>query len=316
MDCWHRLPNKGFFLLLLAAWSILFQLVGNSTRGYIHTSSLFFYLFDAFTAGGKALLDSEEGYGMLMPLVVLGLFWMKRKELLGLRLGVWWPGLLLLLSGVGLHLLGFLCQQPRISVVGFFVGIYGLTGLAWGQGWLRASFFPFFLFVFCVPLGTLALPVTFRLRLLVSELVTVIAHNVLVINVIRHGTSLINPTEGYQYEVAAACSGIRSMMATLALSVILAFFSFRTWWKRLLVIGSAFPLALLGNLLRMLTIVIAAELGGQQWGNYVHDGGPLDLFSLLPYVPAFAGLLLLEHYLHRPRAIAPAPEAASQEGTP
>ena len=24
LDCWHRLPNKGFFFILLAAWLVLF----------------------------------------------------------------------------------------------------------------------------------------------------------------------------------------------------------------------------------------------------------------------------------------------------
>jgi exosortase len=299
VDCWQRLPNKGFFLTLAAAWLVLFQWVGNSTLGYVRTSSLFFWLWNAFTAGGTGLLDSEEGHGLLIPLVVLALFWVKRRELLSPKLRLWWPGLLLVGLGLLLHLLGFLIQQPRISVVGMFIGLYGLMGLAWGPEWLRASFFPFFLFAFCVPLGSLAIPVTFRLRLLVTQMVVWVAHNLLVIDVVRDGTRLINPAGHYEYEVAAACSGIRSLIATGALAVILAFLSFKSWWKRLAVIASALPLALAGNMLRLLTIIIAAELGGQAWGTYIHNGGPFDVFSLLPYVPAFAGILLLERYLHR-----------------
>jgi len=30
LKCWERLPNKGFFLVLLAAWLALFQFRGNS----------------------------------------------------------------------------------------------------------------------------------------------------------------------------------------------------------------------------------------------------------------------------------------------
>ena len=51
-------------------------------------------------------------------------------------------------------------QEARISIMGLFTGIYGLMGLAWGLAWLRASFFPFVLFVFAVPFGSLAEPVT------------------------------------------------------------------------------------------------------------------------------------------------------------
>ena len=207
----------------------------------------------------------------------------------------------------------FRSQQPRLSIIALFIGVYGLTGLAWGWPWLRASFFPFILFGFCVPLGSLAIPITFRLRLLVSELVEFVSHFFLAIDVIRQGTSLIDPSGHYQYEVAAACSGIRSLIATLALAVILGFSSFPAWWKRLTMMAAAVPLAVLGNLLRMLSIIIAAEIGGQKLGNRVHDGGPGGILSLLPYALAFLGLLLLEHLLRGRRAkAADAPAHAEQ----
>ena len=312
MDCWRQLPNKGFFLVLLAAWLALFQWLGNSTLGYVNTPSLFYYMYDAFTEGGRNVLGSDEAFALLVPFVVLWLFWVRRHKLLALEQRTWWPALFLVALGLAMHMLGFLVQQPRISVVGMFTGLYGLTGLAWGRAWLRESFFPFFLFGFCVPLGTIALIITFPLRLLVTRLVEIICHFVLAIDVLREGTMLKDPTGHYQYEVAAACSGIRSLIATLALAVILGFHSLGGWWKRLAMIAAAFPLAVLGNLLRMLTIVIAADMGGQEWGNYVHDGGPAGIFSLLPYVPGFIGLLWLERKMQpgsAEPAVMPAPEA-------
>jgi exosortase len=297
LKSWNRLPNKGPFLILLVAWVVFFQFLGNSTLGYFPSPSLFRYVYNAIGGGTISLMQSEEGYVALIPLVVAVLFWRKREELLALNLRCWWPGFGILAAGTLLHILGYAVQQPRISVVGFFVGIYGLMGLFWGLAWLRSAFFPFFLFGFCVPIGTLAEPITFRLRLLVSALVGFVSHYVLAIDVIIQGNQLIDPTGHYQYEIAAACSGIRSLIATFAFAVILSFVSFQSFWKRLVLIASAFPLAVLGNLVRMLTIIIAAEIGGQQWGTYIHDGGPGDVFSLLPYVPAFIGLLTLEHYL-------------------
>lgn len=305
-ECWRRLPNKAPFLILVACWVVLFQFLGNSTLGYVHTSSLFFYMYDAFSSGGHSLLESEEGYAVLIPAVVAALLWAKRRELLALKLHPWWPGLLIFCFGLALHLLGYSVQQPRVSVVGFFIGLYGLMGTTWGFTWLRATFFPFFLFGFCVPIGSLAEPITFRLRLIVSELVGFVTHYILAIDIYVAGNMLIDPTGHYQYEIAAACSGIRSLIATLALAVILAFVSFQKPWKRLVMIASAFPLAVLGNLLRMLTIIIAAEIGGQEWGSYVHEGGPGGVFSLLPYVPAFIGLFALEHYL-KVREVPPPP---------
>ena len=82
------------------------------------------------------------------------------------------------------------------------------------------------------------------------------------IDVVRVGTALKDPSGLYQYDVAPACSGIRSLFATLAVAIIYAFLSFRTPWRCLVLIGSAVPLAVLGNVVRMLTIVIAAEIWG------------------------------------------------------
>lgn len=293
LDCWRRLPNKGFFFLLLCAWLALFEFLGNSTLGYAHTPSLYGWMLNAYSAGGH-WDQSDDSYGVVVPLVVLVLFWLKRRELLALEASTWSPALVLVVAGLGIHLLGFRVQQARISIVGLFIGIYGLIGLAWGPKWLRASAFPFFLFAFCVPLGSLAIPLTFRLQLLVTKLVAVVCHYVLAIDVVRYGTQLSDPTGSYRYEVAAACSGIHSLVATCAFALVLGFYSLKRSWARLVMLASAIPLAVLGNLVRMLAIVIAAEVGGQSAGNAVHDGGPLGIYSLLPYVPAFFGLLWLE----------------------
>jgi exosortase len=244
--------------------------------------------------------------------VVIALFWWKRKQLMTLPLRAWWPGLLLVALALGLHVVGYMVQQPRISIVALFTGIYGLMGLAWGPQWLRESFFPFILFAFCVPLGWSAVAITFPLRLLVCRAVEFISCYVLQIDILRVGTALLDPTGHYQYDVAAACSGIRSLFATFAVAIIYAMLGFRTWWKRGLLIAAALPLAVLGNIVRMLSIIIAAEIWGQEGGSYVHEGGPFGVLSLLPYAAAFAGLLLLGHWLRERPVQAPAPAAVVQ----
>jgi exosortase len=287
MDCWRRLPNKFFFFWLLAAWLALFQFMGNSILGYIHTPSLFSWMHEAYrSSGGSA---NDDAHGNFIPFLVVGLFWWKRKKLLASSFNIWWPGLLLLIAGMMLHILGYVLQQPRISIVALFTGIYGLMGLAWGREWLRKSFFPFFLFVFSIPLGDQAKFITVPLQLLVSWLTAVAAH-IVGIGVMRDGVRLIDQSGTYQYEVAAACSGIRSLIAIFLLATIYGFITFHSTWKRLFLMALALPFAVLGNLARMLFIIIAAEIGGQKWGNYVHESG---VFSLVPYLPAIIGLLVV-----------------------
>jgi exosortase len=290
VECWRRLPNKAFFFTLLAAWLALFHWLGNSILGYVHTPSLFSWLNEAY---GSQVTD--DGHGPLIPFLVVGLFWWKRKQLLALNLQVWWPGLLILMAAMLLHIFGYVIQQPRVSAVALFLGIYGLMGLAWGKAWLKQSIFPFFLFVFSVPLGNMATVVTFPLRLLVTALAADTSH-LLAIDVVRQGTELINPAGGYKYDVAAACSGIRSLVAIFLLATVYGFLMFRSPWKRVLLMGLAFPLAVLGNLARLLCIIVAAEFGGQSAGNYVHAS---SIFSLIPYLPAIGGLMYLGRWLEK-----------------
>ena len=292
VDCWHRLPNKAFFFALLAAWLALFQFLGNAILGYVHTPSLFAWMIGAYNSP-----SSDDGHGNFIPFLVVGLFWWKRRELLALPLNLWWPGLLILLAALMLHVAGYAIQQPYLSIAALFAGIYGLMGLAWGPAWLRNSLFPFFLFIFSVPLGQRAEFITFPLRQLVSWLSEQVAHWILGIGVIRVGTQLFDPSGSYGFDVEAPCSGMRSLIAIFLLATVYGFFVFRSPWKRLSLMALALPLAVLGNLARMLLIIMAAELGGQSWGNYVHEGGPLGIISLVPYLPAMAGLLLAGRWL-------------------
>src|SRR5580765_6472258 len=179
---WRALPDKDLFFGLLAAWLALFHFLGNSTLGYTKTTSMFGWL--SYTYGATP----DDAHGFLIPFVVLALFWWKRDLLLALPKRHWWPALALLVFALLLHVVGFMVQQTRISVVGFFLGLYGLTGLIWGPQWLRASFFPFFLFAFCLPMSAVGERITVPLRHLATTITSGVCHVVLGINVIQQGT--------------------------------------------------------------------------------------------------------------------------------
>ena len=299
-SCWRHLPDKALFFGLLIAWLLLFQFLGNSSFGYVPSASLFRFMATAYNTES---LTADDGHGNLIPFLVLGIIWWKRDELLAQQLKTWWPGLLLILLGVIAHILGYVVQQQRLSIVGLFTGIYGLTGLVWGPRWLKATFFPFFLFAFMVPLGSLTEKITFPLRLMVTWLVEHLFNNILGIGVIRSGTQLYNALGTYQYEVAAACGGMRSLISIFLISITYGFLVFRSPWKRLVMVAASLPLAVIGNTVRLSTIVAAGEWGGQSAGNFVHDDG---FISILPYIPAIIGVMLIGRFLEKSEPTAPA----------
>jgi exosortase len=290
MDCWQRLPNKTFFFVLLAAWLALFQFLGNSILGYVHTPSLFSWMYEAYNPAGQ---ESDDAHGNFIPFLVVGIFWWKRHELLTSQFKLWIPGLLILVLGIVLHILAYTLQLPHFSIIALFIGIYGLMGLAWGPQWLRKSIFPFFLFIFSVPLGQHGTVITFPLQMLVTRLVELTAH-IFGIGVLRSGTELFDPSGSFQYDVAPACSGIRSLMAFFLLTTVYGFFCFQKGWKRLFFMALAVPLAIMGNMLRLLMVITTAVIGGQKLGDFFHDN---FFTSLVSYVPVFIVLFLVARWL-------------------
>jgi exosortase len=261
---WHALPNKWFFFSLTAAWVALFVFLGNSQFAYADQASLLAWMFSQYVS---PILD--EGHGLLIPFVVLALYWWKRKELVSQPARLWWPAIGLIGFALLLHIVGFLSQQQRLSVIGFLLGLYALTGLAWGRFWLKASFFPFFLLAFCVPISDFSGPLTMPLRLLVARIVEIIAHLGLSPDLIREGTQLFDSQHTFAYEVAAACSGIHSLVALFALTTIYGFVNFKAPWKRAVMMLIAAPLAVLGNVVRLCFTIAVAETMGQDAGKAV-----------------------------------------------
>lgn len=284
---WRLLPNKWFFLALATAWVTLFAVLGNSTFNYLDSPSLMAWMFNIYTS---PLVD--EGHGLLIPFVVLALYWWKRKDLVAEPAGLWWPAIFLVVFALLLHFVGFVAQQQRLSIIGFFLGLYGLTGLAWGRYWLKASFFPFFLFAFCIPVAEYASALTMPLRLLVSRIVEIIAHLGLAPDLIREGTQLFDSQHTFAYEVAPACSGIRSLVALLALTTIYGFVNFKPTWKRAVMMLVALPLAILGNVVRLCFTIGVAETFGQNAGKMVETK-----FGFLTFAVAVGCAFLVARWL-------------------
>ena len=286
---WRQLPNRGFFIALAAAWVALFVFLGNATFNYGDPPSLLAWMFNIYTS---PLVD--EGHGLLIPFVVLALYWWKRKELLAQPPGLWWPAIGLIALALFLHFVGFVAEQQRLSVIGFFLGLYGLTGLAWGRHWLKASFFPFFLLAFCIPVAEFAAPLTLPLRLVVSRIVEIIAHVGLAPDLVRQGTQLFDAQHTFAYEVAAPCSGIRSIVALLALTTIYGFVNFKPAWKRAVMMLVAVPLAVLGNVVRLCFTIAVAETFGQRAGKAVETN-----FGFITFAVAVGCAFLVARWLER-----------------
>ena len=172
-------------------------------------------------------------------------------------------------AGLAVHTVGFVAQQPRISILGMLIYAWGVLASFGGRRWGRASVFPLAFMVFAIPVNALD-TVGFWLQMWVVQAGERIAH-MAGIGVVRNGTQLFGPDGRYQYDVVAACSGIRSLVALMALSLFVGYLWFRPFWLRAAVFLLSFPLVYIGNVVRICSIIFAAQWRGQAWGDRVHD---------------------------------------------
>lgn len=212
----------------------------------------------------------DLSYGWFVPLFSLYVLWRERRELvesLGEPSG--W-GFLTLLPSLFLGFIGARGGQIRFEIVGF-VGILGsLTWIFFGLRALKRIAFPLAFLFFCIPLHSFLDLVTIHLRTLAVGVSYVVMRGVGV-DVVREGTMLCQPG-GFQIDVADPCSGLRSLFAMMALTAGYAYLNLPTWPRRFVLFALSVPIAVLGNVCRILSIVLTAAFCSEDFATgFYHD---------------------------------------------
>ena len=288
------------------AGSYIFQFFGNATLGYIQTHSLF-----RWWAYQWVNPESETQHGLLV--LALGI-WILGRNLSRAGAGSTdWSGraLAAMAGGLALHALGFVAEQARVSIAGLLLFAWGAAALGGGSRWGRASAFPVAFMVFAIPMNALD-SAGFWLRMWVVDASAAVAHG-LGIAVIKNGTQLLAPDGRYDYDVAAACSGVRSLTALAAISLLVGYLRFRPLVVRAGFLALSVPLVLAGNVVRVVTIVLAARAGGPAWGDRAHEVMGYGVFAIV-----LGGVLLASDLAARARPawVAGAPDTGPPEPGP
>ena len=297
---WDSLPHKAAFGLVVAAWFALFHFLGNSTLGYIQTDSMFGWLQAVYEGGAQQGRDDE--LGLMIPWLVGAIVVVRRSELTAIAKEPWTPALALVPVGLLLHISGYVVQQTRLGVVGFLVGLFGIMGMYWGRAWMRGFAFPYLLFFFCVPISVFLDTLTHGLRLLSTLLSTTFCEWILNMNLQRAGTMVFQKAsataQGFRFDVAPACSGIRSATVVLLLTVTFAFLNFRTPWRRIFLILLSPAFAVLANVIRLIVVFAVAEAAGQAAGEAVETK-----FGFATFLIALGCVFLVARWLQEPDSV-------------
>jgi len=221
---------------------------------------LFVYLFHNEIGGivRRWVNDPSWSHGFLIPLFSLYFIDQHKKEILNLQTRPNYLGLFLLICGLVFHPLniaspsGYAYLQPigMIAILGaviLFLGGWRLVKYTW----LPVAFLVFavplpqrYYFAFTMPMRLLAAKVATALLNLVSQMEATASG--VVIDVIYKGQRL-EPA----LNVAEACSGMRLLMAFLALGVAMAYLHYRPVWQRIILLASTIPIAIFCNTIRV-----------------------------------------------------------------
>jgi exosortase len=270
--------------LLLSVGIVVWFYGGEQHYGSGRDQSAFAWIYSAWNG------ETDYEHGLLFPFVILGLVIYRLKDLKAVAgEGSYW-GLLAALVGVLFYVVAYRTSQPRFAMGGLPFILWGAIWYLWGWRVAKMLIFPLFFFWLAIPLPSFQQATT-HLQLLATSL----AHHgsgLFGVQTYVEGTKVL-PLKGdwKPLDIATGCSGIRSLMALLMISAAWAYIAKMALWKKVLLFLAAFPLAILGNALRVISIFVIAEYGDAKWATTTWH----DWSGLLLFYPFSLALLLAIH---------------------
>jgi exosortase len=193
--------------------------------------------------------DANFEHGIFVPFFALFVFWQERQRLQAIPSAPSWSGLPLVVLGLFMLVLGVLGAELFFSRVSLLIILAGLIILFQGWTFFRAVLFPWAILILMIPIPALLLQqVTFPLQLLAAKLATALLELVGV-PVLREGNVI--GLAAMRLEVAEACSGIRSLLTLITLSVIYGYLMETRIWVRVALGVLAVPIAVAANSFRI-----------------------------------------------------------------
>jgi exosortase len=220
------LPVAWFGALLLAGWApILFRMAHQWAT------------------------DENMGHGFFVPIVAGYVVWQRRQDLAAtpIKTNNW--GLAIVVFGGLMALIATLGAELFTARLSFVIALTGTILYLCGTNWLRILSFPLALLLFMIPIPAIIYSaLTLRLQMLASQLGEILI-SAMGIPVLREGNTLKLP--GQTLDIVDACSGIRSLLSLLFLSLVYTYFTDRKTWMRWALLLATVPIAIGANGIRV-----------------------------------------------------------------
>lgn len=234
------------------------------------------WMFNRYTGA-----DSYYSHGFLVPLISLYILFNQKARLAKTNQRSSITGLFIILFALLVHILGTTLYIFSISGFSIFLLIIGLSLFLFGTENTKIMWFPllFLIFMFPLPEAVINL-VSFPLKMMAAK-AGVWTVSSLGIPVYSEGFSLYIPA-GHLL-VGNPCSGLRSLIAFLALGSIFAYITPIANARKWLLFFLTVPIALFSNFVRVPLLILASHYWGLEAAapdTFVHTGSGLLVFTI------------------------------------
>jgi len=239
---------------------------------------------------------------LLIPFISAALLFVNRAKIFRrLEYGAL-PGALVVAGGIGLWFAsrtwgsqlseGDRIGLPTSAMIVMWIGCFLIF---YGQYAFRAALFPLLFLIFAIPIPSLIMDNLVDFLRRGSADITFYLLRLTGTPVHREGFVFVLP--GLPIEIAKECSGIRSCLAMLILSVLTGYMLLGTWWRRLVLVAVALPVMLFKNALRIVTLSLLSihvDPGIIQSRLHREGGIPFFLIALVLIYPVVKMLMKSE----------------------
>lgn len=200
--------------------------------------------------------SSTCNHVLFVPPILAWLVWLRRPELMKLRPEASWLGLAWFAGGLMLHTAGSAGGINLFAQLGAVAMLQGaavsLLGPRVGAGLL----FPLGYMIFLVPFGDEIVP---PLQLATAHMAVALTQ-VSGVPAAIHGVLIDTPVG--RFEVAQACSGVKFLIAMIALGTLVAHLGFRSGRRRAAFMAACFIVPILANGVRAWGTIYIAQFRG------------------------------------------------------
>ncbi|MCE5326995.1 MAG: exosortase/archaeosortase family protein [Planctomycetaceae bacterium] len=265
------------------------------------------------------LTDANWSHGFIIPLFSIFLLYSRWREILAAPRKVCLWGLPALLAASLIALAGYNYANPWTVRTGMLLMGCALVWYVAGTTMLRLTWLPILFLFFAMPIpnayyGNVAL----HLQNIAAAASATVLQWVGVDIVANQSNLTVTSLTGASYPltVAEACSGMRLLMAFVALGVAMAYLTDRPLWQRVVLVLAAVPIAIASNIIRVVITCLMHVIDKPEMGKgFMHDF--TGMLMLIPAMLMLWGLgWLLRHlFVEEPEETEEAQDEP-QEGTP